>query len=819
MSFTDIFAAAQEGTVDDVKSFLDKGVDVNAKDKYGQTPLHIAVGRENIEIVKFLVSEKGADVNAKEVDEKTPLHLAASYNDKVEIARFLVSNGADVKAKNNGGYTPLHKAVGGKNVELVRYLVMEGKADVEAKDGYGDTPLNTAVLNGRSAEIIKFLVSEGKANVNAPDDDYSTPLHSVAMKQNIEFAKILISSGKADVNAKDKRGLTPLGIALHFNNTELINIFNNVGTNENAKDHPSDKANIFEDTLPTDAEEQINLGVNYLKGDGVPKDMKKAVSWFTKAAEQGNAGAQYNLGLCYANGGDGVPKDIEKAIYWYTKAAEQGFAEAQYMLACGYATGDGVPKDMEKAIYWFTKAAEQGLEEAKKMMEKGIECKTHPSKATDEFCSECGEPICEDCRIVLRGFCYKCLNNELNDDITRIKKQMLKDKSKKVGTIILLAIGTLFGMLAIAANPIACALCIWIFTGILGNLGAAFSAFPRVYRNGRDNFGDSFFEALKNAFGYCILFELLLKSLAGPVYPIIRIQGYNKEIKNAESAISENKKLLRKMSDYYEYAQYIDQHRGNIDLANLTRQGNALSNNEYAKSVLNGTRETYIEDEKVKLKDLYDEYIFSDKKPSSKVILSSIAIGLGITIVIVLALSILSFILRNTSTENETPSKYSKPIVENETITETPSKPNNNSKPAATNETPTESEIPENKTITENETLTDTQDNQKEEKVTLASETLTDSRDNQTYKTIKIGNQTWIAQNLNYKAQGSKCYGNDESNCQIYGRLYNWETAMKACPVAAGICQATANGIFFTALLTAPAAQKVLTKAKQQANT
>jgi len=59
---------------------------------------------------------------------------------------------------------------------------------------------------------------------------------------------------------------------------------------------------------------------------------------------------------------------------------------------------------------------------------------------------------------------------------------------------------------------------------------------------------------------------------------------------------------------------------------------------------------------------------------------------------------------------------------------------------------------------------------------------LTDGRDGRKYKTVKIGNQTWMAENLNYNASGSKCYENQESNCQKYGRLYNWYTAKAVCP-------------------------------------
>ena len=106
-----------------------------------------------------------------------------------------------------------------------------------------------------------------------------------------------------------------------------------------------------------DAEAQYNLGLMYDLGIDRP-DYAEAVKWYRLAAEQGLAEAQASLGVMYYQG-KGVPRDYAEVVKWYRLAAEQGYLLAQVVLGIMYHIGEGVPRDYVQAHMWYSLAAER----------------------------------------------------------------------------------------------------------------------------------------------------------------------------------------------------------------------------------------------------------------------------------------------------------------------------------------------------------------------------------------------------------------------------------------------------------------------------
>jgi TPR repeat protein len=104
---------------------------------------------------------------------------------------------------------------------------------------------------------------------------------------------------------------------------------------------------------------QFGMGLLFANGFGVPFDNEQSLKWYQLAADQGHAQAQCNLAVMHANGW-GVPQSDDEAFKYYSLAAEQGITQAQSSLAKMYSKGYGAPLDNVQAYKWYAVASELG---------------------------------------------------------------------------------------------------------------------------------------------------------------------------------------------------------------------------------------------------------------------------------------------------------------------------------------------------------------------------------------------------------------------------------------------------------------------------
>lgn len=109
-----------------------------------------------------------------------------------------------------------------------------------------------------------------------------------------------------------------------------------------------------------DARAQYYLGVMHANGQAGPRDLGAAARWYRRAAEQDHAAAAYNLAALLMQSGDNLTKDVAEAARWYQVAAEGGLPQAANNLGILLQRGEGVATDMEAAFTWFRRAADQG---------------------------------------------------------------------------------------------------------------------------------------------------------------------------------------------------------------------------------------------------------------------------------------------------------------------------------------------------------------------------------------------------------------------------------------------------------------------------
>lgn len=241
---TKLHIAIKRYQLDNVKYLLDMGADINTKDGNGKTPLHIASSQmtntdryERESLVKFLL-DRGADTNSRDDNGKTPLYYSSNYDlktyynfrndptsrsrtvipdcnglDVLDAMKLLVERGADINPIDNEGRTPLHYIVRNVCGDVITFLLEHG-VDINIKDHEGKTPIYYAIEYGRE-DVCKLLLDSG-AIVNYGDGIFGQhPIHLASSLYSPYIVKLLVDHG-VYINYKDEDGQTPLHLAVMY---------------------------------------------------------------------------------------------------------------------------------------------------------------------------------------------------------------------------------------------------------------------------------------------------------------------------------------------------------------------------------------------------------------------------------------------------------------------------------------------------------------------------------------------------------------------------------------------------------------------------
>lgn len=242
-NFQDTFAG-----LNDFTDFISKNNGSLIKTYQDMSPLHYALLNNKFTIAEILINN-GADVNKQDNNGDTPLHIATKKSDlNPKIIELLVHSGSSTSTKNNAGKTPIDYtqtdeagddrmnaddleiitkmntifyAIDGNHIKQIQQILKEKPDALNAPNEQGNTPLLYCIKNGKSDLAQEFL--KVGADITKKAANGKTALHLAVEKGDLHSAQKLIEKG-LDVNIKDSQGLTPLHYAAAYDKKDLVNL-------------------------------------------------------------------------------------------------------------------------------------------------------------------------------------------------------------------------------------------------------------------------------------------------------------------------------------------------------------------------------------------------------------------------------------------------------------------------------------------------------------------------------------------------------------------------------------------------------------------